>query len=278
MTQKVAVAVVHGIGRQEPGFYADLKREIEDRCRDVCGDNVVIEPVYWARWMQDAEDRLWGRMTGDGPMNFPTVRRLMIDFVSDAMAYQPTTHDRKAYDDIHGEFARSLRRLAERAGANAPLCIIAHSLGTVISSNFIYDLQNPHKISAAIQSVMEDTPLDRGETLTLLYTMGSPLALWSLRFREFGQPITVPAPQLAQHYPQLKGEWINYYDRDDVVAFPLKVLNEAYQQAVTADVQVNVGGLLTSWNPLAHMEYWTDRDILGPVSQAITAVWQAVNP
>jgi hypothetical protein len=278
MTQKVAVAIVHGIGTQGPDFYRNMGDELKKRCRSVCGDDIVTEPVYWARVLQDTEDVLWQRMVGDERLDYGKIRRLMIDLVADAMAYQPTTHDRKAYDGIHAEFAKSLSHLAEDAGEKAPLCIIAHSLGTVIASNFIYDLQNPHNIPDTVKVKMKGTPLDRGETLTLFYTMGSPLALWSLRFRDFGQPVTVPSPQLTQHYPGLKGEWVNYYDRDDVIAFPLKVLNDAYQQAVTADTEVNVGGLLSSWNPLAHMGYWTDRDILDPISRAIITTWKAVNP
>ncbi len=277
MSQKVAVAIVHGIGTQGSDFHREMAAAIEGRCREVCGGDIVIEPVYWARAMQEKEDALWGRLAGRGPMDFVRIRRLMVDFVADAMAYQPTAHDRKAYDDIHAEFAAALSRLSESAGPTAPLCIIAHSLGTVIASNFIYDLQHPQKISDKVQAYMADTPLDRGETLTLLYTMGSPLALWSLRFREFGQPIAVPAPLLGQHHPGLRGEWVNFYDRDDVVAFPLKELNAAYAEAVTADREVNVGGLLTSWNPMAHLEYWTDRHIIEPISDGIMAVWEAVN-
>jgi len=34
-----------------------------------------------------------------------------------------------------------------------------------------------------------NTPLERGETLTLLYTLGSPIAIWSLRYPDFGVPI-----------------------------------------------------------------------------------------
>jgi len=30
---------------------------------------------------------------------------------------------------------------------------------------------------------------------------------------------------------------------------------------VKADVAVNVGGLLTSWNPASHLGYWEDEDI-----------------
>ncbi|PJF23881.1 MAG: chemotaxis protein, partial [Phototrophicales bacterium] len=62
-----------------------------------------------------------------------------------------------------------------------------------------------------------------------------------------------------------------------VVAFPLKELNAAYAEAVTADREVNVGGLLTSWNPMAHLEYWTDRHIIEPISDGIMGVWEAVN-
>lgn len=278
MSQKVAVAIVHGIGKQGPDFYEGMKADIVSRCKGVCSDDIVVEPVYWARVMQDTEDELWKRMVGDGKLAYLNVRNLMIDFVADALAYQPTTHDRRAYDDIHAEFAASLRRLAVDAGEKAPLCIIAHSLGTVITSNFVYDLQNPDNISKRVRDEMKDTPFDRGETLTLLYTMGSPLALWSLRFLDFGKPITIPSPLLDRHYLGLKGEWVNYYDRDDVVAYPLKLLNKEYEQAVTADAQVNVGDLFSSWNPMSHLGYWNDRDVLDPISKAITRVWQSVNP
>jgi hypothetical protein len=277
MSQKIAVAVIHGIGRRVPDFLRKIKGLIEDHCRLDCGDDVVIEPVYWAPVMQDKEDALWTRVKAGGPLNFPTLRSLMVDFVADALAYQPTDYDHKTYDDIHSEFARTLRRLAQRAGPKAPLCIISHSLGTVIASNFIYDLQNPRAIPERVQAQMTDTALERGETLALLYTLGSPLALWSLRFRDFGLPITVPTPRLMEHYPELPGEWINFYDRDDVVAYPLKTLNDDYASAVTADVEISVGNILTSWNPLSHMAYWTDRDVVRPISEALIRTWKAVN-
>ncbi len=277
MTQRIAVAVVHGIGKQDIAFVDRIYDELQARCRKTCGDDIVIEPVHWARVIQDKEDRLWDRLIEGGPLDFRHTRRLMVDFVADALAYQPTTHDRKLYDDVHAEFARTLGRLAESAGDRAPLCVIAHSLGTIIASNFIYDLQNPALIADKVSRAAGNTPLDRGETLTLFYTLGSPLALWSLRYREFGKPVAVPSPMLAEHHPDLQGEWANFYDRDDVVAFPLRSLNDAYAQAVTRDVEVNVGGVTSSWNPLSHMHYWTDRDVVEPISQALIRAWQSVN-
>ena len=49
--------------------------------------------------------------------------------------------------------------LAQEAGPDAPLCVIAHSLGTIIASNYIYDLQvDPfkHLISDAPRVMVAD--------------------------------------------------------------------------------------------------------------------------
>jgi hypothetical protein len=278
MTQKIAVAVVHGIGKQAPEFSEELNEAIQHICHDTCGRDVIVKPVYWARAMQQKEDALWDRLTAGGPMHFKDIRRLMIDYVADALAYQPTAFDRKAYDDIHVEFAKTLRALAQEAGEKAPLCIVSHSLGTVITSNYVYDLQKPELISEQVHEQMADTPLERGETLNLLYTLGSPLALWSLRFREFGRPISIPMPELMNHYPDLQCAWINYYDQDDLIGFPLRDLNPAYSRAVSADKQVNVGSILESWNPLSHTGYLADQDVIRPIAESLINTWKTVNP
>ncbi len=277
MTQKIAVAVVHGIGNQAPEFADKLEDELQHLCRGTCGEDVVIKPVYWAPAMQKKEDLLWDRLVTGGPMGLRNVRRLAIDYVADALAYQPTADDRRTYDDIHVIYAQTLRALAEEAGEKAPLCIVSHSLGTVISSNYIYDLQKPRLISDQVRAEMADTPLERGETLNLLYTLGSPIALWSLRYRDFGKPISIPAPQLMDHYPDLQSAWVNYYDKDDLIGFPLRDLNNAYSRAVNADIQVNVGGMLESWNPLSHLGYLSDNDVVRPIAESLINTWKTVN-
>ena len=277
MTQKIAVAVVHGIGNQAPEFAEKLEAALQRICQGTCGKDVIIKPVYWAPAMQQKEDALWDRLTSGGPMAFKEIRRVAIDYVADALAYQPTADDRKTYDDIHVIYAQTLRVLAEEAGEKAPLCIVAHSLGTVISSNYIYDLQKPRLISDQVRAEMNDTPLERGETLNLLYTLGSPIALWSLRYRDFGKPIAIPAPELTSHYTDLQCAWINYYDKDDLVGFPLRDLNEGYSRAVSADKQVNVGGMMESWNPLSHLGYLDDNDVIRPIAESLINTWKTVN-
>jgi hypothetical protein len=280
MTQKVAVAVLHGIGKQTSTFADKMMAEISTRCRETCGDDIVIRSVYWAPVMQQEEEKLWNRLLEGGLMDFVKLRRFLIDFMADALAYQPTPSDRSAYDGIHRVLAQTLRLLAQEAGEQAPLCVIAHSLGSVIASNYVYDLQvdpEKHIISESVREAMGDTPIERGETLALLYTLGSPIALWSLRYHEFGKPIQIPSPLLQTHYPQLQGEWVNFYDADDVVGFPLKSLNDAYGAVVTKDCEINVGNIFGSWNPLSHLAYWMDHDVLDPIAKKLVDVWEAVN-
>ena len=281
MTQKIAVAMIHGVGTQDKNFAAEMQHQLEQRCQSVCATDIVIQPVFWADLLDGVEAELLSRLRQGGRMSYPWARAFLIDFVGDAFAYQITDTDRHVYDSIHRVFALALRDLARQAGEDAPLCIIAHSLGSVIASNFIYDLQldpTRHLISDEVREVMGDTPLEHGQTLALLYTMGSPLALWSLRYHQFGMPIQVPDLHLKQRYPAICGEWVNFYDAADVIASPIKTINNAYKAVVTEDREVSVGNLLTSWNPLSHLFYWTDDDVLKPIADKLIEVWKAVNP
>ena len=210
MAQRIAVAIIHGVGKQDPHFADGMAQELRDRFAKQVGKTVqdpasalVIRPVYWAPVLQEAEAMLWKRMKQGGDLDFTTLRRFLVDFAADAIAYQPTPSDRKIYDGVHKVFAQTLRELTSQAGEKALLCVIAHSLGSVIASNYFYDLQvDPERkiISGKVRALMGNTPLERGETLTLFYALGSPIAVWSLRYRDFGVPIAVPSPALGKHH------------------------------------------------------------------------------
>jgi hypothetical protein len=243
-------------------------------------EDLILRPVYWSPVIQSAEDELARRTALGGPLGYSQLRNFMISFAGDAIAYQPAPRERDVYEKIHKVMAHTLRALAEEAGPRAPLCVVAHSLGTVIASNYIYDLQARAKknlLADPVLAVKGDTPLENGETLALLYTLGSPLALWSLRYQNFGSPIQIPSPDLARHWPQATGEWVNFYDKNDVIGFPLKTINPAYAAAVKEDRVVNVGNLLTTLTPLCHTAYWTDNDVTKPIAESLARVWRQTN-
>jgi hypothetical protein len=281
----IAVAVIHGIGKQKSDFADQLIAKLTQQFIAHLPNNVanpetqlVIEPIHWAPVMQEKEDLLWQRLNKTGGLDFMKMRQFMVEFGADALAYQPLPHERDVYDAIHGVVAQKFHALAEKAGPTAPLCVIAHSLGTVIASNYLYDLQKGMDfLPAPVRAHHSETPLEMGETLALFYTLGSPIALWSLRYNDFGTPINVPAAKLGQYYPNLEGEWINFYDADDVIGYPLRPLNEAYRKMVKKDMPVNVGSFLVSWTPLSHLEYWTDDNIIAPVAESLARAWKQIN-
>jgi alpha-beta hydrolase superfamily lysophospholipase len=279
MAHPIAVAFIHGIGRTEPGYSAPMQRELERAFGErssSSSDGLVFEEVNWSAALQNREDLLYERLDEAGPLGWGKLRHFMVDFAADAIAYQPAVSDRSAYDAVHLEVARTLARLAERAGPRAPLCIVAHSLGTVIASNYIYDLAKKRNsfLSHEVRAAIGRSPLERGETLTLLYTLGSPIALWSLRYPKFGQPIPFPPRRLGRHHPDLAARWVNVYDPDDVIGYPLRELNAAYRRAVTQDRPVSAGSIWTGWTPLSHVGYWDNARLAASIASDLAVASQ----
>ncbi|MGE5279388.1 MAG: hypothetical protein ACM3L6_01415, partial [Deltaproteobacteria bacterium] len=120
------------------------------------------------------------------------------------------------------------------------------SLGTVIASDFIWDCQ--------FKGLMKPFALGN------VFTMGSPIALFALRYGAelFNQPIEVKAP----------GRWVNILDADDPIAYPLKPLNKEYDHAVLADREVSVGPL-----GVAHTRYWNAPVVHALIGRKLALDW-----
>ena len=283
MSQKIAVLILHGAGTPEENFADKLIERVKagfDKklSKKKSETELVFEPVFWSSIFAPEQDKLWNQLRNYRTLDFGRLRRFVIEFLADAVAYQPTRLGNQNYDNVHSLVAKSIQALREKAGENAPLCVISHSLGTIIASNYFYDLQfKQENIGTETKSCTNNIPIEQCQTLTLFYTLGSPMAMWSLRYIDFGSPISVPSPTLKHYYPKLRGEWLNFYDKDDVLAFPIKGINEAYHDAVTEDVEVNAGGIFTSWNPLSHLKYDTDSQVIKPIVNGLVRTWKTIN-
>jgi hypothetical protein len=275
---------------------------------------LVIKAALWGRVSQPYEDRLLRRLGGGrgqwfydwlnrsadkidagslpalaeaglsmlartlpwGPvLHYPALRWIVNQYVGDVVAYQITPSGGEFYDGVHAVVARTLGELAASAGPDAPLFVLSHSLGTVISSDFFYDRQRDAGLFGGEARTQAATPLERGETLASLYTMGSVIALFTLRFSddELDRPVMVPDPRLAAHHPGVGGGWTNIYDPDDVVASALSNLGEHYAKALD-DERRTVGPRLLNATPLSHLGYWNDRTIMTNIGQAMARAWR----
>ena len=107
MSKKIAVAIIHGVGKQDKNFAEEMKVDLTDRfALQLPGtvlspkEEIVIEPVYWAPVLQTQESFLWKKVQQDADLDFLALRQLMIDFAADAIAYQPAPKERDVYDNI----------------------------------------------------------------------------------------------------------------------------------------------------------------------------------
>lgn len=291
MPQKIAIAVIHGIGKENPGFIDPsqeskyvggikprlekaFKKELDGQL-DNAESQLVFKPVYWAPVIQERQDELYDRLDIRNTVSsFFTLRDFVFHALADSVAYQPTSSsdDPNLHQAIHTCFAHTLQNLAKEAGESAPLCIIAHSMGTAIASSYIWDTQkNVFPASA------RDNPLERGQTLSSFYTFGSQIPFWAMRFKNFGEPPKLPSAGLSAYYPRATGEWINFFDHDDLLGYPIKNINCLYKDAVTQELKVKVGNLLTGWNTLSHNDYWKSKNVIRPIAKSLANLWKQVN-
>jgi len=280
--QKVAVAIIHGMGNQKDD-YADkcislIKENFTKKLTHLTEDvtsQLVIEPVFWAEVFEKREDCLFDKYFDkcfdNHELNYKELRKFVIQYLGDTIAYQPIKSKMQNYERVHQKIKTTLTTLSKKAGDQAPLCVISHSLGSAIASNFFYDLEDSNS------GINECTPIEKGETLTLFYTLGTTLPLWSLRYHDFNEPINIPSKSIQNFHPNLKGEWVNFYDKDDILGYPLKTVNDSYKHAVDEDRGVSVGGLLTGWNPSCHNKYLTDIKVIERIVDGLIETWKHVN-
>lgn len=266
MSAELAVLVIHGMGSQAPDFAEDMIAELIDRISDLVKDPEMIawKPIYWANILEGRQREYLRDAKRAGDLDYIGLRRFLLSAFGDASAYQNVkSYKNTTYKKIHKRVGKSIKSLYVTGlqSKPKPLIVMAHSLGGHIMSNYIWDMQQ--STNAKI------SPFERMEKLSGMVTFGCNIPLFTFAYEKV-EPIEFPLEKLPQHLKK-KAKWLNFYDPDDVLAYPLKAINSDYKKTVTKDIPINVGGVFSSWNPLAHGEYWTDNDFTKPVAKFIAS-------
>lgn len=262
MASEIGVLVVHGMGSQPPDFADGFIAGMQGRLLrlGVAPEAVAWRAGWWAGVVNQREADLWRALSADHTLRYEDLRRFVISHFGDALAYQRVpSQGMDVYRTIHARIREHLAALREQMGGDKPIVVLAHSLGSAIVSNYIWDEQK--------SPTPETAPTQRMETLAGLVTFGSNIPLFTLCLDEV-VAIRFPVPALSGPI-RAAARWLNFFDADDVLGYPLRPLSASYHDAVSADLQINVGSILRSWNPLSHEEYWTDNDFTGPVATLI---------
>jgi hypothetical protein len=284
MAGKIGVLVIHGMGAQKRGFSAGMREAVSgflgsDPAR------VAWEEIYWADVLEPRETELWTWMRKaqepDGspiPLDWRTIREFVVHNFGDAIAYH-RDQSASAYNDVHTVISNSVRALAVAlADPQAPIVVMAHSLGGHMMSNYLWDRQHG---AAAAAGTLEAIP-----TLAAMITFGCNIPLFSLSY-PVAKPIMLPDTGITNPKLVAVSRWLNFLDRDDVLGWPLRPLyaknlgdlDEAQKRTVQRieDHEINVGGALANWNPAAHGAYWTDEDFTSPVAAYLDRMFAAMD-
>ena len=272
MNKKVGVLLVHGMGLVSDDFGHDTINALRERVsgRGLNRDDIAWQSVYWAPTLSLRETQLWVDLSADHDLNWAKLRKFFINAFGSSTAYH-LCQDRSDnfYDKVHGTVLDSLKELrAKLGGEDKPVIVIAHSLGSVIMSNYIWDRQKGKD-----EARYGATALERMETLAGMVTLGTNIPLFTLACNQVVS-IEFPPPGLPEKMKK-KAKWLNLYDADDVLGWPLKPLSLSYADSVSEDLEVNVGNILTSWNPANHAAYWTDDSVIKPVAYLISSILEA---
>ncbi|MBR02406.1 MAG: hypothetical protein V1245_09270 [Arenicellales bacterium] len=260
MTKTLAALVIHGIGRQQPDFANGMIKAVSAHLAAQGSDpqQVAWQPVFWDDILRPAQDAYLQAAYAAADLNARRLRTLVLSALGDAAGYRQLPsggrrggEETQTYHRVHARLREAMRSLYRRQldGRPVPLVVLAHSFGGHILSNYVWDSQ--HRPDQRLSS------FERMNWLCGLVTFGCNIPLFTFACHEV-QPITFPPPRLPARFKE-RARWLNFFDPDDVLGWPLKPINAAYDQVVSLDQRINVGGPVTGWTPASHLAYWTDR-------------------
>lgn len=271
MSRRLGLLLIRGSG--ESGFQRQ-KRFMERLEKDLARRNIdkhliEHENVDWYEPLQHAQESILERMEEKGvKLKSLLTRNLIITNIGDLINYggKPNLPS-SSYNETHKLVHQSIVDLKNKLIDNAPLIIIASSMGTEIINNYIWDRQN-----AADPDPLGNSPFERFETLVGLFTFGSNLPIFASSHNiDDLVPITFPSPNLESGLLS-KAVWENYYDKNDSMGYPIKAINTHYSKANVVDIQINTGGIFTSWNLLSHFGYWNSKKLVTRIGHYIQEV------
>lgn len=301
------VLFVHGMGDNREGFSRPLRGLVTDAFRAALArlapqypagcprERMPIREVLWSDITQTDQNHLWNRLFPHlgarsllwrswvtQPQTWlPRIRywapgrEFVLNYLGDPIVYVESPGINK-YEQIHQRLWTAINQCADDAGqkgatADKPalITVVAHSLGSVIVSDLVYD-----------STVLRRRVWPPKLRLANFVTLGSPLAIYALRFglnlvTSFASPIRIQDPN---------GLWVNLYDPQDILGFPLKPINSAYDQAVLLDKEINAGQGWKIWQwwkqatPLSHTLYWEDETVAATIGRKAALDWIRENP
>ncbi len=297
MSATIGALIAHGIGKQKPGFSRALQKRLTKRLgkRGNGSDEIAFQEVYYGDVFQPKQD-FYLEYAKKQRIDNKFMRGFVLDILADASMYGfPGREDAPSvYDRVHERVRDAIVALEGRVEHNAPVVVMGHSLGGHVMSNFIWDRQE-RWVEGDEDDNLAETDFQRLKTLASFITFGCNIPLFVTAADPY-VPIQVPSPSglLPAEWGTEK-KWLNYYDPDDILGWPLTALAAADEDAaddeiaalmdpadrarflgMVSDHTINVGWPVQSATPFSHIGYWKDKDFIKPVAAHLAALHEVV--
>lgn len=259
--EKLGILVIRGSGgsgfKPQEKFVKKVNQLLTKRGFDV--KKLEYEYINWYAPMEDQQKLLLDRMFTNPNLNLKSklIRKFLITNITDLINYGGRPNKPvHSYAETHKKLHESIIALKNKLDDDAPLVILASSMGTEIINNYIWDRQKAEE-----DDPYGNSPFERFETLVGLFTMGNNIPIFSTSMKiDSLQPIQFPPDGMDQGLKDV-AVWENYYDKNDPLGYPIKFINDSYKNANIKDIQIAVGNILSFWNILSHFGYWTSKKL-----------------
>jgi len=261
--KRLAIAVIHGLGSEEEYYSVELKHRItEEYVNGAEGrleDELLFHEIYWGDLIKEELESFRTKANYKGDLAYQNLRQIMTDAQALSLLYRPGN---ELYEAINNRIADGLQKFAAHRrvnGDDTPLVVLAHSYAGVMMSHYIKEMK---------QTDSQRSNFETMKTLAGYITFGNPMGLYAMHSAHspLGEPCDIVGEKLEEDLKK-RARWYNFYDKDDIIAYPLKGLSQAFDSCVHADFEINVGSPATSWNPACHTGYWEDKDFYRPVAE-----------
>ena len=272
MGAKLGVLIIHGVGWQAKGFADAMIKKFNERLRIYGADQAEITcvKIYWHPILSRRENSLLTRLFAEDKTlhcfsSIRWLRKKVTYYIGDVTGYQyvPNKKD-EAHDNIHKVVYDSIAELRRNLdNEDKPVIVIAHSMGSVIMSDYIWDRQNWDPQKKGRPDPYGDNQFERMETLAGFITCGSPIPLYAIACDPIDR-IKFPPENLADNLKK-KAKWLNFFYFGDVLGWPLQNLSPSYKG--TQDIKIYGG-----FPVFCHTKYWKDNKFIEPVAEYVAGI------
>ncbi|MDW3196297.1 MAG: hypothetical protein R8G66_28245 [Cytophagales bacterium] len=281
MAKKLGILMIRGSG--SPGF-DDQEMFIERLFKQLRKEGKAPENeiawrfINWYEPLETEQQTLISRLEGSSlKVRSMFLRKFLLSNTSDLINYGGRPNESStAYEEIHQIVTSDIRLLQNELVPDAPLIILASSFGTKVINDHIWDRQQFSIKNPGVPDPLGQTAFERMETVVGLFTFGSNLAIFgaSVPIDDL-RPIQFPDANLPIAWKPLS-KWINIYDKNDPLGYPVTFINQHYADGRVTDVQCNVGNIFTFWNIASHFYFWKSKKVGRRVCKFTSKVLDAI--